>query len=225
MFTTRFQAWVRRNALRLGRLIGRLPVTPNMVTVGGTLITLAAAIVTGFGALLAAAVVLAFAGTFDILDGALARATKKSYPYGAFLDSSMDRIAEAGTYTGIAAYFLFHAPSTLWTRIGVLACLCAISGSLLVSYVRARAQSLGFTCDGGLFQRPERVVATVAGLLLGSLFGPLWLAGVAGLLAVVTCITAFQRILEVWAQAREQRRAARRQQAEVPTGGGQRSAP
>jgi CDP-diacylglycerol--glycerol-3-phosphate 3-phosphatidyltransferase len=188
------------------------------------MITLAAALLTGLGALLGAAIVLAFAGTFDILDGALARATKKSYPYGAFLDSSMDRIAEAATYAGIAAYFLFHQPSTLWIRLGVIACVCAISGSLLVSYVRARAQSLGFTCDTGLFQRPERVVATFVGLVLGHFFGPLWLAGVAGLLAVVTCITAFQRIGEVWGQAREQRRAARGKKVEAPSTG-ERSAP
>ncbi|MGH7919555.1 MAG: CDP-alcohol phosphatidyltransferase family protein [Candidatus Dormibacteraceae bacterium] len=224
MFTTRIQAWVRRNALRVGRLVGHLPVTPNMITVGGTLITLAAAVLIGFGDLLAAAIVLAFAGTFDILDGALARATKRSYPYGAFLDSSMDRIAEAGTYAGLAAFFLFQRSDTVWTRLGVLACVCAISGSLLVSYVRARAQSLGFTCDSGLFQRPERVVATVVGLLLGAFWTPYLLAAMAGLIAVITCITAFQRIVEVWGQAKEQRRTARKDAVEVPRGG-QRSAP
>lgn len=224
MFTTRIQAWVRRNALRVGRLVGHLPVTPNMVTVAGTVITLVAGVLAGFQYLLVAAAVLIFAGTFDILDGALARATKRSYPYGAFLDSSMDRIAEAGTYTGIAAFFLFHEPSTVGYRLGILACVCAISGSMLVSYVRARAQSLGFTCDSGLFQRPERVVATVAGLLLGALWTPYALAGMAGLIAVVTCITALQRIFEVWGQAREQRRIARKDPARAPQTG-ERSAP
>ncbi|MBO0701804.1 MAG: CDP-alcohol phosphatidyltransferase family protein [Candidatus Dormibacteraeota bacterium] len=224
MFTTRIQAWVRRNALRVGRLLGHLPVTPNMITVGGTLITLVAAVLTGLQHLLVAAIVLIFAGTFDILDGALARATKRSYPYGAFLDSSMDRIAEAGTYIGIAAFFLFHEPDTVWYRLGVLACLCAISGSFLVSYVRARAQSLGFTCDTGLFQRPERVVATVVGLLLGAFWTPYALAGMAGLIAIITSITAFQRIGEVWGQAKEQRRTARKERAEAPRAG-ERTAP
>ena len=224
MLTTRIQAWVRRNALRIGWVLGHLPVTPNMITVGGTLITLVAAVLIGLQYLLVAAVVLAFAGTFDIIDGALARATKKSYPYGAFLDSSMDRIAEAATYAGIAAFFLFHEPSTVWYRLAVLACICAISGSLLVSYVRARAQSLGFTCDTGLFQRPERVVATVVGLLLGALWTPYALAGMAGLIAIITCITAFQRIVEVWGQAKEQRRIARRERAKEPRTG-ERSAP
>lgn len=224
MFTTRIQAWVRRNALRIGRFLGHLPVTPNMVTVGGTLITLVAAVLIGLQYLLVAAVVLAFAGTFDILDGALARATKKSYPYGAFLDSSMDRIAEAGTYTGIAAFFLFHEPPTVWYRLAILACICAISGSLLVSYVRARAQSLGFTCDTGLFQRPERVVATVVGLLLGAIWTPYALAAMAGLIAIITCITALQRIGEVWSQAKDQRRIARADRAQEPQAG-ERSAP
>lgn len=224
MFTTRIQAWVRRNALRVGRLLGHSPLTPNMITVGGTLITLVAAVLTGLQYLLLAALVLVFAGTFDILDGALARATKRSYPYGAFLDSSMDRIAEAATYTGIAAFFLFHEKSTFGYRLGILACLCAISGSLLVSYVRARAQSLGFTCDTGLFQRPERVVATVVGLLLGALWTPYALAGMAGLIAIITCITALQRIAEVWGQAKEQRRIARTERAKEPRTG-ERSAP
>lgn len=224
MFTTRIQAWVRRNALRVGRLLGHLPVTPNMITVGGTLITIVASVLAGLQYLLAAAIVLLVAGTFDIFDGALARATKKSYPYGAFLDSSMDRVAEAATYAGIAAFFLFHEPGTIWYRLGILACVCAISGSFLVSYVRARAQSLGFTCDSGLFQRPERVVATVIGLLLGAFWTPYALAAMAGLIAVITCVTAFQRIWEVWGQAKEQRRVARRERAKEPDTG-QRSAP
>ena len=224
MLTTRFQAWVRRNALRLGLLLGRSPVTPNMVTVAGTLITCVAAVLIGFGNLLGGAIVLAFAGTFDIIDGALARATKRSYPYGAFLDSTMDRVAEAATYIGIAAYFLYQQPNGPWGRLAGLGCLCAIAGSLLVSHVRARAQSLGFTCDSGIFQRPERVVATVAGLVLGYFFGFIWLAIVVALLAVVTCFTALQRVLDVWAQARVERRRSREASPEPPTSRG-RTAP
>src|ERR1700716_2784262 len=108
VFTVRFQEWVRRNALRLARIVGRLPVTPNMVTVAGMLVTFVAAALVGLGYLLPGAIVLAFAGTFDILDGALARATRRSYPYGAFLDSTIDRYSECAVYIGIAAYFLDH---------------------------------------------------------------------------------------------------------------------
>jgi CDP-diacylglycerol---glycerol-3-phosphate 3-phosphatidyltransferase len=204
VFTTRFQAWVRRNAQRLAVLLGRLPITPNQVTIAGTLLTFAAAVLAGVGLLRVAGLVLAISGTFDILDGALARATKRSYPYGAFLDSTFDRYSEGAIYIGVAAYFLGHADPLM--RWEVLACLLALAGSFLVSYVRARAQSLGFRCDSGIFARPERVVVTVAGLVIGV---PWVLFAVVVLLAVLTNVTALQRILEVWTQARAQRRAAR----------------
>ena len=204
MFTTRFQAWVRRNAQRLALFLRRLPITPNQVTVAGTMLTFLAATLAGLGQLRMAGVLLAFSGTFDILDGALARATKRSYPYGAFLDSTLDRYSEGAVYVGVAAYFLGQADRFM--RWEVLACMLALAGSFLVSYVRARAQSLGFTCDSGIFARPERVVVTVAGMVIG-----VWwvLFAVVVVLAVLTNLTAVQRIMEVWAQAREQRRAAR----------------
>ena len=213
MFTTRFQAWVRRNAQRLARFVSRLPITPNQVTVAGTLFTFGAAVLVGFGHLVWAGIVLALSGTFDILDGALARATKRSYPYGAFLDSTFDRYSEGAIYVGLAVYFLNQGGR--WMRWEVLGCMLALAGSFLVSYVRARAQSLGFKCDSGIFARPERVVATVAGLVLPI---PGILPAVVGLLAVLTNFTAVQRILEVWGQARAQRRA-REAAAKAPSRG------
>jgi CDP-diacylglycerol--glycerol-3-phosphate 3-phosphatidyltransferase len=201
VFTSRFQAWVRRNAQRLAAALARLPVTPNQLTVAGMLVTFAAGALAGFGYLLAAGIVLALSGTFDILDGALARATKRSYPYGAFLDSTTDRYSEGAAYLGIAAYFLTHPSPD--TDIKVLGTLFALAGSYLVSYVRARAQSLGFRCDVGLFARPERVVAMVVGLL----FPPV-LPWIIYLLAILTNFTAVQRIHEVWKQGRAQRLAA-----------------
>jgi CDP-diacylglycerol--glycerol-3-phosphate 3-phosphatidyltransferase len=214
VFTSRFQAWVRRSALRLARGIGRLPITPNQVTVAGTLLTFVAATLAGLGRLLPAGIVLALSGTFDILDGALARATKRSYPYGAFLDSTFDRYSEGAVYVGIGAFFLNHGGSL--DRWWTLACLVALGGSYLVSYVRARAQSLGFRSEGGIFARPERVVLTVIGLVVGN---PMGLGIVVSLLAVLTNVTAIQRILQVWAQAREQRRARdEKNAAQAPAG-------
>src|SRR6266849_4316617 len=207
MFTTRFEAWVRRHAEALMRALGRLPVTPNQITVVGTLLTFVAAVLTAAGQLRWGGVVLAFAGTFDILDGALARSTRRSYPYGAFLDSTLDRYSEGAMYIGLVAYFVSAGgPLERWL---VLATVTALAGSFLVSYVRARAQSLGFTCETGLFARPERVVVTVIGLLVG---GPV-LYGVVFLLALVTNITALQRIREVWLQGRAQRLARERDEA------------
>ncbi|HKB32700.1 MAG TPA: CDP-alcohol phosphatidyltransferase family protein [Candidatus Dormibacteraeota bacterium] len=205
MFTTRFEAWVRRRAEALMAAIGRVPVTPNQVTVVGLMLTFVAAILVAFGQLRWAGVVLIFAGTCDILDGALARSTRTSYTYGAFLDSTLDRYSEGAIYLGLAAYFVgMSGPLQRWL---VLATLAALAGSFLVSYVRARAQSLGFTCDSGVFARPERVVVTVVGLI----FGGYVLYGVVFLLAVVTNLTALQRIREVWLQGRAQRLAIERE--------------
>lgn len=205
MFTTRFEAWVRRRAEALMSALGRAPLTPNQVTVVGLLLTFVAATLVAFGELRWAGVVLIVAGTCDILDGALARSTHASYPYGAFLDSTLDRYSEGAIYIGLAAYFVgAGGPYQRWL---VLATFAALAGSFLVSYVRARAQSLGFTCESGLFARPERVVVTVIGLIIGG-----WvLYVVVFLLAVLTNLTALQRIREVWLQGRAQRLAIERE--------------
>src|SRR5258708_18708173 len=167
MFTTRFEDWVRRHAEALMKALGRLPVTPNQITVVGTALTFAAAVLTAFGQIRWGGVVLAFAGTFDILDGALARSTGRSYAYGAFLDSTLDRYSEGAMYLGLIAYFVSAGgPLQRWL---ILATGAALAGSFLVSYVRARAQSLGFTCETGLFARPERIVVTVVGLIFGGI--------------------------------------------------------
>jgi len=209
MFTTRFEAWVRRHAEALMSALARLPVTPNQITVVGTLLTFVAAVLTALGELRWGGVVLAFAGTFDILDGALARSTRRSYPYGAFLDSTLDRYSEGAMYLGLIAYFVSAGgPLQRWL---VLATVAALAGSFLVSYVRARAQSLGFTCETGLFARPERVVALVIGLI----FGGVVLAAIIFLLAILTNLTALQRIREVWLQGRAQRLAREREAAQA----------
>ncbi len=209
MFTTRFEAWVRRHAESLMAALGRLPLTPNQITVLGTALTFVAAVLTASGQLRWGGVVLAFAGTFDILDGALARSTKRSYPYGAFLDSTLDRYSEGAMYIGLVAYFVSAGgPLERWL---VLATVTALAGSFLVSYVRARAQSLGFTCETGLFARPERVVVTVIGLI----FGGVVLAAVVFLLAILTNLTALQRIREVWLQGRAQRLEREREAAKA----------
>jgi CDP-diacylglycerol---glycerol-3-phosphate 3-phosphatidyltransferase len=215
VFTTRFEAWVRRHAEALIAALGRTPLTPNQVTVVGLALTFFASGLVAFGQLRWAGIVLIFAGTCDILDGALARTTKASYPYGAFLDSTLDRYSEGAVYLGLAAYFItVDGPLQRWL---VLATLAALAGSFLVSYVRARAQSLGFTCKSGLFQRPERVVVTVIGLIIG---GPV-LYVVVFLLAIVTNITALQRIREVWLQGRAQRLEREREQANARRAAGQ----
>ena len=213
MFTTRFETWVRRRAEALMSAIGRIPITPNQITVIGVALTFVAAVLVALGYLRWAGVVLIVAGTFDILDGALARSSGRSYPYGAFLDSTLDRYSEGAIYIGLAAY-IAGTPGPL-QRWLLLATMAALAGSFLVSYVRARAQSLGFTCESGLFARPERVVVTVVGLIVGGLV----LYGVVFLLAILTNLTALQRIREVWLQGRAQRLAMELEAAAAPKAG------
>ncbi|TMC71273.1 MAG: CDP-alcohol phosphatidyltransferase family protein [Chloroflexi bacterium] len=213
MFTTRFEAWVRRRAEALMSALGRIPITPNQITVIGVALTFAAAVLAALAHLRWAGVVLIFAGTFDILDGALARSSGRAYPYGAFLDSTLDRYSEGAIYIGLAAYFAgTSGPLQRWL---LLATVAALAGSFLVSYVRARAQSLGFTCESGIFARPERVVATVVGLI----FGGAVLYIVVFMLAILTNLTALQRIHEVWLQGRAQRIAREREAAAAPKAG------
>ena len=207
MFTQKFQAWVRRWAERAVGVFRDSPITPNMLTLFGLLITAAGALLVAMGLLLVGGIVLAFAGFFDIFDGALARAAGKVYRYGAFLDSTVDRYSEGVVYLGILIYFLNHHDG-----LRPIIVLIALAGSFLVSYVRARAQSLGFTCDVGILARPERVVIIVAGLILESLpitarFQPLTIALV--VLAIGTNFTAVQRVWVVWQQNRAELRAIR----------------
>jgi phosphatidylglycerophosphate synthase len=193
VFTTRFQDWVRAGARRLVRVSGLMRLSPNTLTVTGLAINALSGVLIAAGQLITGGVVLLLASLFDILDGAVARVTGKVYRYGAFLDSTSDRYAEGFTYMGLLWYYLFHGHHTVEPMLVI----AALNGSLLVSYVRARAQSLGFLCDGGLLARPERVIFTVIGLLVPVLLLPiLWI------LALLTNITAVQRIWFVWRQSR-----------------------
>jgi CDP-diacylglycerol--glycerol-3-phosphate 3-phosphatidyltransferase len=210
MFTQKFQAWVRRWAERGIGIFRDSPITPNMLTLFGLLITGVGAALVAVNQLLLGGLVLMVAGFFDIFDGALARASGKVYRYGAFLDSTVDRYSEGVVYLGILIYFLQQHDG-----LRPILVLIALAGSFLVSYVRARAQSLGFTCDVGILARPERVVIIVAGLLLESVgirlgsWSPLTVALL--VLAVGTNFTAVQRVWVVWQQNRAELRALRGQ--------------
>jgi len=194
VFTTRFQEWIRAQARRLVRATGLERVSPNTLTVFGLLVNAASGALIGAGWLQVGGVVLLLASIFDVLDGAVARVTGKVYRYGAFLDSTTDRYAEGFTSVGLLCYYLFHGQHA----VEPVLVIAALTGALLVSYVRARAQSLGFVCDGGLLARPERVVLTVVGLLFTMVLVPvLWI------LAVLTNVTAVQRIWFVWQQSRQ----------------------
>ena len=134
--------------------------------------------------------VILFAGLFDMMDGRLARIGNMSSMFGALWDSTLDRYSELFTLFGIAMYLILNS----WVTGGVLTFL-AMVGSVMVSYVRARAEGLGIECKVGLMQRPERVVLTSLGAILCGIFDNLWFLVVPiVIIAILANITAFWRI-------------------------------
>jgi CDP-diacylglycerol--glycerol-3-phosphate 3-phosphatidyltransferase len=185
----------RRTAERLVAPLARIGVTPNGLTAFGLLLNVAAAALLAVGAFLPGALMVLFAGAFDMLDGALARATNKKTTFGAFFDSTVDRYSEAVVLLGLQIAFL-RQPSGDWSSwAGVVLCYVVAIGSLMVSYTRARAEGLEprVDCEVGWLQRPERIIALGIGLLLPR---P-WLLAVLAALALFTQVTVVQRVLHV----------------------------
>ncbi|NDY42728.1 CDP-alcohol phosphatidyltransferase family protein [Dissulfurirhabdus thermomarina] len=189
--------WCRRRCrpllLPVARALHRLGVTPNGVSLLGLAGCAAAAAVLALGHPAAAALVLLFLGPLDAVDGILAREFGGATRFGAFLDSTLDRYGEFCLFLGLLAY--------LWRRPGAglpeaALVLAALTGSLLVSYTRARAEGLGFECRVGLATRFERLLLFGAALLTG------WILPLVGLIAVLAHATALQRILHVRRLAR-----------------------
>ena len=188
------QLKVRFRTLAVGPalFLGRLGLTPNALTVVGSLLTASVGLLAAQGWFVAAGPCLfAFSAT-DTLDGALARATNRVSNFGAFLDSVCDRYAEAAVFLGVLWYYL-------WTsnQVGVILAYLALVGSLMVSYSRARAEGVGLEAkDVGWFQRPERIITLGLGLLLAAA-APLALELALVLLTLLTTVTVLQRVLHV----------------------------
>ncbi|MFH1002841.1 MAG: CDP-alcohol phosphatidyltransferase family protein [Chloroflexota bacterium] len=178
------------------RWLARLAVTPDALTWLGFLITVGAALLIVSGRLVLAGVMVLVAGYFDILDGARARHTGRVSRFGGVLDSVLDRLSEGALLVGL---LLFYARQ-LSVLMVVLAGL-ALLGSLLVSYIRARAEAAGLECRVGAFTRTERVVVLVLGLWLSQLSYALTAA--LAIIVVASFITAGQRLVCVWQQTRE----------------------
>ncbi len=175
------------------RFLSRTPITPSAITWFGFLLTVGAAALIITEHLLAAGLVVLIAGFFDILDGALARRTNQATRFGAVLDSTLDRLSEAVLLLGILILFLYAAEQSI---TGILLVGVALIGSLLVSYIRARAEALGLECQVGLFTRAERVIVLALGLWLNQVIIAL------AIVVVFSFFTAGQRLLYVWKQTK-----------------------
>ena len=183
------------------RVLVRTRVTPNIVSWLGFLLTAGAAALIAAGHLAVAGIVVLVAGFLDIIDGALARQTNRVTRFGAVLDSTLDRLSEGVLLLGILVLFLLTGEqpvifSTLAGEWSVPLVFVTLLGSVLVSYVRARAETLGVDCQVGLFTRSERVVVMVLGLWLNQLIIAL------AIIALLSFITAGQRLFHVWQQTK-----------------------
>lgn len=182
----------------------RAGITPNMVTaigflgnLGATALFIMAALVAGRGDTAAAmdmigwsGATILFAGLFDMMDGRLARVSGKSSVFGALWDSTLDRYSEMVSLFGVSIVFLSFG--WFWTGVVTYA---AVLGSVMVSYVRARAEGLGIECKVGLLQRPERVVITALSAIVSGVTANLWwMAGGMLVIAVLANLTACWRI-------------------------------
>lgn len=190
----------------LVRLAQRLGITPNRVTVIGFGVIVIAAVLVAYGQLLTGAIILVAGSLLDAVDGALARATGGSTVFGSFLDSTLDRAAEAILYVGLIVFFLRTDGDPIGPVVLALAALCA---SFMVSYTRAKAEAIGVSASVGLAPRTERLVLIVAGIALAGLGIQIGLIVAIGIVAALATATTVQRISHVQREITQSPRPSR----------------
>lgn len=175
------------------QLFAATGLTPNKVTIAGGFLSLGAGYLAGRGHLTGAGALVVASGALDLVDGTLARLTGRKTRFGAVLDSTIDRLGEAAVLFGLLALY-----SGLGDTSKVLLVFATMVGSLLTSYIKARAEGVGIECNVGILTRGERVVIMALGLLLGQVPAALWT------LALLSYVTAGQRLLQVKRAAGEE---------------------
>ena len=172
------------------RILSKSGITPNTLTFVNLALNIIAAYVIAVGCFLLGGVLVLVAGLLDLLDGALARFTKQTTRFGAILDSVVDRISEAAILCGLLIWYIPQEEAGL----EIVLILTVLVGSFLISYIRARAEGLGWECQVGLFTRAERVIVLAIGLLVNQIFIALCI------LVVFVFITVAQRLVYLWKQ-------------------------
>jgi CDP-diacylglycerol--glycerol-3-phosphate 3-phosphatidyltransferase len=176
----------------------RARVSPNTITTWSTAVVLGAGVAFGVGMIRLGGVLLLLSGIGDMLDGRVARGAAGVTPFGAFYDSTLDRIGDAALFGGIAVFFVRGGVPAHLESWALLAALVALSATLIVSYARARAEGLSLTCEVGIAQRAERILGLgVPSLFIGAGPDGLVLLGIVAVLAVLSAVTVAQRIAHV----------------------------
>ena len=213
--------WVKRGYLRLidpvAEWLVRHDVQPNTITTIGTLCSVIGGIIYGTGHIRTGGWFLGLTALFDVLDGMVARRTNQSSLFGAFYDSTLDRVADGFVLGGLAVFFSTRPG---WSgTVMVAICVLALIGAFVTSYTRARAEALGIDAKVGLLQRPERVVLLSAPqAFFGLTLNGLVLIGIIVLLTITAWITAIQRVAAVRRAARREHADATRTVSEAPSG-------
>jgi len=187
MLSDSARVWARQFLLSVATFVNRLGLTPNRVSAIGFIFTLLSALLIGLGKFQLAGVLLLATAWFDAVDGTLARMTERVTPFGAFWDATLDRFAESAIYLAILWYYLQVGNQTM-----ILLAYLTVTGSIIVSYARAKAESVGIPCHGGLLTRFERIGILIVALIFTRLDWALWL------MAPLTYFTALQRVYITW---------------------------
>ena len=202
--------WLKNGYLRLidpvADFFVRAGVHPNTITAFGTACTVAASVIFGMGHIRTAGWFLGLTALFDVLDGTVARRSGKESVFGAFLDSTLDRLADGAVFVGLATFYALSVEhgSTLM----MLVCMSGLVGALMTSYTRARAESLGIDAKVGMVQRAERVVLLSAPQAFFGLALNGWvLKAVVFIITIGAWITVIQRIAFVYHQTRNRTEA------------------
>jgi CDP-diacylglycerol--glycerol-3-phosphate 3-phosphatidyltransferase len=178
----------------LDKIVGALAATginPNLLTLIGLVVNFWAAVLFATGLFKTAAIVIFFAGFLDMLDGQVARRQNRVTAFGAFYDSTLDRYSDMALYMGLLVYYAVNG-RTSYVILGAV----ATAGSVMVSYARARAESLIPLCKVGFMERPERMVLLIIGGLFDRMAPVLWV------IAIVSTITVIHRIVYTWQEMR-----------------------
>lgn len=182
----------------LARALIRAGISPNAITTAGALAVVASATAFAVGEIRLGGFLLLFSGVFDLLDGQVARLGRRTTDFGAFYDSTLDRVGESALFGGIALYFLRGGVPPARVTLAVGLAIAALAASLLVSYTRARAEGLGYECKVGIAARAERLLLLgLPTLLLGPGRDGWLLFAIVALLALATTITVVQRVVHV----------------------------